>query len=419
MAWKETCVMKERILFIEDYLRDEWTMAELSRAYGISRKTAYKWVRVFERGGYEALGDRSRVPKTHPNATPEPIEHEVLAARAAHRTWGPRKLRAWLARHDPDRRWPAPSTIGAMLARHGLTTPRRRKRRNAPYSEPFLGTTAPNDTWCADFKGWFRTGDGQRCDPLTISDAHSRYVLRCQSVSTTRSPWVRPIFEAAFREYGLPRAIRTDNGAPFSSLAVAGLSRLSVWWIKLGIVPERIEPGHPEQNGRHERMHLTLKQECAAPPKANARAQQRAFNHFRAEFNHERPHEALGQQPPAWFYHASPRPYPLRPPTVHYPDSMQVHKVQEHGQIRWGGRRLFISQTLWGEPVGLEQIDERQWKVYFAHVALGTFDEDRETLYLRPIEPSGRSARRKKRGRGQYGGASPPLTPPKKKDLVH
>lgn len=395
MAWKETCVMKERILLIEDYLRGESTMTELSRAYGVSRKTAYKWVKVFEQEGYEALGDRSPAPKTHPNATPEAVEREILTARAAHPTWGARKLLAWLARRDPDQRWPVASTIGAILQRHALTRPRRRRRRTAPYTEPFVATTAPNDTWCADFKGWFRTGDGRRCDPLTISDAHSRYILRCQALPSTSSPWVGPIFKAAFREYGLPRAIRTDNGAPFASVAVAGLSRLAVLWIKLGIVPERIEPGRPEQNGRHERMHLTLKQETAMPPKASARAQQRAFDRFCAEFNDERPHEALAQQPPATIYHASPRPYPTRLPTVQYPESMQVRKVQKHGEINWRGRCLFISETLWEEQVGFEQIDEQRWKVYFAHVALGTFDEDHESLRLRPIEPTGRTARRK------------------------
>lgn len=395
MSWKETYVMKERILFIEDYLREEFTVTELSRIYGVSRKTAYKWIGVFEREGYEALGDRSRAPKIHPNATPKAVEQKICATRQAHRTWGPRKLLAWLARREPHEDWPASSTVGEILRRHGLSRPQRRKRRTAPYTEPFVDCCAPNDTWSADFKGWFLTGDGCRCEPLTISDSYSRFLLRCEAVPGTGSPWVRPIFESVFREYGLPRAILTDNGSPFSSTAVAGLSRLAVWWIKLGIVPERIEPGRPEQNGRHERMHLTLKQDAASPPKANLRAQQQALDRFCAEFNYERPHEALGQRPPATIYHSSPRPYPARLPTVDYPESMEVRKVQKHGEIEWRTRRLYVSSTLWGEPVGLEQIDERRWKVYFAHVALGTLDEDGETLRLKPIVTMDRRGKKK------------------------
>lgn len=396
MPWKVTCAMDERGRFIEDYFGGEANLAALCRAYGISRTTAYKWLEVFEQGGREALGDGSRAPRTHPNATPEVVEERILAARGEHPTWGPRKLSAWLARRDPDTEWPAASTIGSILKRNGMVADRRRKRRSAPYTEPFIGTRGPNETWCADFKGWFRTGDGRRCDPLTISDACSRYVLRCQALQTTRSRRVKPIFEAAFREYGLPRAIRTDNGQPFASVAVRGLSPLSVWWIKLGIAPERIDAGRPEQNGRHERMHLTLKQETASPPQSNRRAQQRAFDRFVQEFNYDRPHEALGQRPPATIYCPSARLYPERMAPVEYPESMRVYKVQQNGVIEWRGRRLFISETLWGERVGLEPIDAGRWKVYFAHLELGTFD-DREQPRLIPTKPGGRKSRRKKR----------------------
>lgn len=395
MSWKDTCAMKERMKFIEEYLRDHEGLSALCRIYGISRTTAYKWLAVHAQGGYEALGDRSRAPRSHPNATPERIEERILAARVEHPTWGPRKLRAWLARRHPSAPWPAASTIGAILKRNGMVGSRRRRRRSPPYAEPFLGTRAPNDTWCADFKGWFLTADGRRCDPLTISDAHSRYVLRCQALEATRSARVKPIFEAAFREHGLPRAIRTDNGTPFASVAVRGLSLLSVWWIKLGIVAERIEPGRPDQNGRHERMHLTLKQETASPPKADRRAQQRAFDRFVQEFNGERPHEALGQCPPASVYRPSERPYPDRVAEVEYPDSMQVRRVQKHGEINWRRQALFISETLWGEPVGLEQVDERRWEVYFAHLKLGTFEEGGR-LRLEPTQPRGRPSRRRK-----------------------
>ena len=238
----------------------------------------------------------------------------VLELCEAHMRWGPRKLKRLLERDAPQSQWPAASTIGAMLAREGLVVPRKKRRRTPPYTQPFASADAPNQVWCADFKGWFRTQDGERIDPLTITDAHSRYLLRCQHAAKTNGEQVQAIFEAAFRECGLPRAIRTDNGAPFASRAVAGLSRLAVWWMRLGIVPERIAAGHPEQNGRHERMHRTLKQETATPPAANVRAQQRAFHRFRREYNEQRPHEALEMQTPSAVYTPSLRPYPLRVP---------------------------------------------------------------------------------------------------------
>jgi transposase InsO family protein len=238
----------------------------------------------------------------------------VLEQRQAHMRWGPRKLKRTLERDEPGREWPAASTIGALLKREGLVIARRKRRRTEPYSEPLAHADGPNRVWCADFKGWFRTGDGRRIDPLTITDAHSRYLLKCQAVEKTDTGRVRAVFEAAFREYGLPVAIRTDNGAPFASTAIAGLSRLAVWWIKLGIVPERIEAGHPEQNGRHERMHRTLKQEVAQPPAANWREQQRMMERFRQEYNQVRPHEALAMQTPAAVYETSGKSFPVRLP---------------------------------------------------------------------------------------------------------
>ena len=410
MSWKESCPMQERIRFMADVEREEWSLSALCRAYGVSRKTGYKWIELFKQGGFGALSDRSRAAHRHPNATPAETLEAILSFRARHPTWGPRKLVARLAALEPARRWPAPSTAGEILRRHGLSSPRRRSRRCEPSRAPFQDCRAPNDVWGLDFKGWFRTGDGRRCDPLTLTDAHSRYLLRCQGLTTTRSPWVRPIVEAAFREYGLPRAIRTDNGAPFASLAPAGLSRLSAWWIKLGITPERIEPGHPEQNGRHERMHATLKQETARPPRANLRAQQRAFDRFRREFNEERPHEALGQHPPASIYASSARAYPEKLKALEYPAAMETHKVQEHGQIRWRGGRLFVSATLAGENIGLEQVEDRTWKVYFAHLELGTFEPspERENWSL----SRNRRGEREAPGRG---GLRPP-DPPRRVD---
>ena len=291
-----------------------------------------------------------------------------------------------LERDQPGPSWPAASTMGEMLKREGLVVARKKRRKTAPYTQPLAHADGPNRVWCADFKGWFRTGDGERIDPLTISDAHSRYLLRCQAVAKTDTARVQAIFEAAFREYGLPQAIRTDNGPPFASTAIAGLSRLAVWWIKLGIVAERIEAGQPQQNGRHERMHRTLKQEVAMPPAQDRRAQQRALENFRQEYNEVRPHEALAMETPASLYEPSPRPYPARVPEPEYPATMLVRSVRAHGHFRWQKRHdVFLSEVLWGERVGLLPIDERWYTVYFADVPLARFDSWRRRVL--PLPP--------------------------------
>jgi transposase InsO family protein len=341
MPWKESSVVEERAKFVIDHERDVYTMTELCRIYGISRETGYYWLRRYGEGGLSALCDVDRASQRHPNQTPAEVEEAVLEVRRAHMSWGPRKLKRVLERDRPGPRWPAASTIGALLAREGLVVPRKQRRRAPPYAQPFAAAAAPNRVWCADFKGWFRTADGARIDPLTISDAHSRYLLRCQAVEKTNTERVRAIFEAAFREYGMPAAIRSNNGAPFASRAIAGLSRLSVWWMKLGIVPERIAAGHPEQNGRHERMHRTLKQETATPPAANRRAQQRALDRFRHEYNEQRPHEALALQTPGSVYVPSSRRYPPRTPEPEYGSSMKVHKVHLRGEFSWKHQDVF------------------------------------------------------------------------------
>jgi len=374
MPFKESSVMDERMRFILEQEGGLDTMTDLCEAYGISRETGYYWLRRYREGGVAALEDRRRAPRQHPNQTPEKIQEAVLALRRAHMSWGPRKLKRVLWEKEPRREWPASSTIGAMLAREGLTVPRKKRRRVPPYTEPFAGAEAPNRVWCADFKGWFRTRDGERIDPLTITDACSRYLLRCQRVQKTDGERVRAVFESAFRQCGLPGAIRTDNGAPFASQAVAGLSRLAVWWMKLGIVPERIAAGHPEQNGRHERMHRTLKQETASPPSADARAQQRSFDRFRREYNEERPHEALAMETPSAIYRPSAREYPARVPEPEYGSAFQVRRVAEHGQFRWKCGKVFLSDTLAGEPIGLLPIDERFYAVYFAAFPIARFD---------------------------------------------
>ena len=269
MPWKVSGVVERRKQFLAEYGSGEWTMRNLCQAYGVSRPTGYAVLRRYAEGGELGLEERSRAPARHANQTAREVEEQVLGLRRQHPRWGPRTLKSRLEKLQPQVSWPAASTIGSMLDREGLTQHRRQRRRTEPYRQPLAAATEPNRIWCADFKGWFRTADGERIDPLTISDACSRYLLRCQAVEKMDTVRVQAIFEAAFRECGLPLAIRTDNGAPFASRAVAGLSRLAVWWMKLGIVPERIERGHPEQNGRHERMHRTLKEETASPPAAS------------------------------------------------------------------------------------------------------------------------------------------------------
>ncbi len=365
-------------------------MAELCRHYGIARKTGYEMLARWQQQGVEGLKDRSRAPFAHPNQTPAEVEAAVLELRRAHMSWGPRKLRRWLEDHHPHRAWPAPSTIGALLGRAGLAHARRLRRRTPPFTQPFAAATEANAVWCADFKGWFRTRDGERIDPFTMTDAASRYLLRCQAVEKTDTDAVRSISEAAFREYGLPLAIRTDNGPPFASRGVAGLSRLSLYWMKLGIVPERIQPGHPEQNGRHERMHRTLKEETATPAQANRRRQQEAFDRFRHTYNKERPHEALGQKPPASLYTSSPRTYPARLPQPEYDSGVLVRQVYPHGQFFWKGQYVFLSKVLAGERIGLEPIDDRYWCICFGDFPIAWFDSvERTTGNLPAAETAG------------------------------
>ncbi len=366
--------MEEKLRFVFEYEQRDRSLTELSQRYGIARETGYVWIRRYREKGIEGLIERSRSALRHENQTPAEIEQKVLELRQAHMRWGPRKLKRVLERDEPGRAWPAASTIGTLLKREGLVVVRRKRRRTAAYTEPLAHADGPNRLWCADFKGWFRTGDGRRIDPLTITDAHSRYLLKCQAVEKTDTARVRAVFEAAFREYGLPQAIRTDNGAPFATSAIAGLSRLAVWWMKLGIVPERIEAGHPEQNGRHERMHRTMKQEVAQPPAANWREQQRAMERFRQEYNQVRPHEALAMQTPSVAYQPSGRSFPARLPEPEYPDDMEVRQVKHQGLFRWKKQDVFLSEVLWGEPVGLLPVDDRWYTIYFAQFPIACFD---------------------------------------------
>ena len=376
--------MDERVKFMGMYLRGEWSVSALCRHFGISRKTGYKWIGRYLESGSVGLRDRSRAPLTNQNAVSDEVVGAVVTARRRHPTWGPRKLRAWLDREHPEGQWPASSTIGEILHRHGLTVPRRRSRRTTPYTDPFKACSQPNTVWSADLKGWFLTGDGNRCDPLTITDNYSRYLLRCQAVVPANHDAMRPVFEAAFREYGMPLAIRTDNGVPFATTTVGALSKLSIWWIKLGITPERIEPGKPAQNGRHERMHRTLKDETASPPKRTLKQQQKAFDNFRNEYNYDRPHEGIDQDTPDSLYSCSSRQYPLELSEITYPDHMSVRKVHSQGDLRWKNRQIYLSETLAGELVALDQTDNDKWDIYFGKIKLAVLDTDRFCLIHLP-----------------------------------
>ena len=345
LPWKETSVESERLRFIERVTAGEEPVTELCRAYGISRKTGYKLIHRYEAHGEDGLLDRSRAPHYHPNATPRELAERIVEAKRAHPSWGPKKLIAWLRDIDPGVPWPAHSTAGGILDRAGLVQRRRRRRRASPWNEPFAHAIVPNDVWCIDFKGWFRTGDGTRVDPLTVQDAASRYLIACRGLERPTGPETRRALARAFREYGLPQVIRTDNGPPFAGVGLGSLSSLAVWWVKLGILPERIAPGHPEQNGRLERLHRTLKAETASPPRANRRRQRRAFDHFRHSYNNERPHEALGQRPPVRLYTPSFRPYPSRLSSPEYGAEVTVRRVRHNGEIKWKGDRVYVSES--------------------------------------------------------------------------
>ena len=373
--------MDQRVAFMADWLRDELTMTELAERYGISRKTAYKWVGRYIADPVGGLCEQSRAPATHGRACAPALRQAVIALRRQHPTWGPKKLRAILRQRPGATRWPAASTMGDWVREAGLSAPRRRVRYLTPLTQPLAHAQAPNEVWTADFKGWFRTGDGTRCDPLTLADAYSRFVLSCRITSPT-ARGVRPWFERAFRDYGLPQTLRTDNGTPFASTGPGRLSQLAVWWLKLGIQLERIAPGHPEQNGRHERFHGTLQQEAARCPAATPAAQQRRFNRYRREFNWERPHEALGQRPPGEFYAASPRPYPARLEDPWYDATHQVRRVNRNGQIKWRGTWVFISEAMRREVVGLAETERGDWTVRFMQVELGRLE--RQTQRFTP-----------------------------------
>jgi transposase InsO family protein len=395
MPWRETSPMEQRLDFVREYESGLFTMSELAAQYSISRKTGYKWVAQYAVEGIRGLQDRSRRPHHHPHAIDPALVDAIIAIRQRHPRWGPKKLLTVARRRAPEAPWPAESTIALLLKRRGLITPQHRRRPPVPIAPTRQPMTRPNEVWTTDFKGEFLTGDHRYCYPLTLRDGFSRYVLRCDALTAHTLAVTRPQFERAFAEYGLPDRIRSDNGPPFGGPGLGRLSSLAVWWIRLGIVPERIDPGHPEQNGSHEQFHAVLKAETARPPAPTARAQQRRFTRFCAEYNQERPHEALDQTVPAQHYHASPRPLPRRLPPLDYPGHAEVRRVDQNGYVSW--RRplrppLFVSAALAGEPVAFEEVDNGIWTVSFATIILGRFDERRHQIHPMAAVTGGRSA---------------------------
>jgi transposase InsO family protein len=374
MPWEERNAMDQRVCFIAEWLKLDYTKKELCAAYGISRPTGDKWIKRYEQEGSAGLKERSRAPHSHPATVAAAIRETIIETKLRRQSWGPKKVMDWLRRNHPEGAWPADSTAGEILRRAGLVKRRSRRRRVVPYTKPFGNCKEANASWSADFKGDFRLTNGQRCYPLTISDNYSRYVLMCRALSRTTGDEVRPWFEWVFREYGLPEAIRTDNGPPFASLGLGGVTRLSAWWIRLGIRPERIKPGTPSQNGRHERMHRSLGS-GVHPIQHTLAAQQGQFDRWLAEFNWERSHEALDRQTPGSVYGSSPRPYPAILPALEYNSGMVVRQVRHNGEIKWRGRLLYLSETLRQEAIGLKQVDERQWEIYYGFHLLGYLDD--------------------------------------------
>lgn len=376
MPWSETNRMEERARFVLEALQGRFTMSELCFRYGVSRKTGYKWIERYHGEGVAGCEDRTRAPRGHPNATSSRIVKRVIGLRKEHPSWGPRKLQAYLKREHPESAWPSPSTIGEILKREGLVGKRRRRKARTPWRTKRTEADRPNRVWTADYKGQFRLRNGALCYPLTVVDAYSRYLLVCRGLSGTALVPTRRVLEEAFRRYGLPEVIHTDNGVPFCGPgALLGLSRLSVWLLKLGIVLERSRRGKPQDNGRHERMHRTLKEEATRPARGNAAAQQRALNRFQRIYNEKRPHEALQMSTPATHYERSDRPYPSDLADPAYPQHFEVRRVSKIGVFTYRQKQIFLTEALRHEVIGLEPVADGLWSVFFGEVLLGRFHE--------------------------------------------
>ena len=378
MPWEKVDPLQQRFLFIAEYTKGYFSIAELARRFGISRKTAYKWINRFEDSGRnpDALIERPRIPHNSPGRTSKRATQALLELRQKHPYWGPKKLLHLAKQMHPRWKWPAKSTVNLILKKNGyIETKRKRIKRHHP-GRPLTVAQRPNHIVTADFKGQFKTLDGVYCYPLTIVDEFSRCILAIHALLSTHQQPVKTVFRQVFQTYGLPEMIRTDNGNPFASSSLGRLSYLSSWWIRLGIIPELIQPGCPQQNARHERMHKTLKKETVIPPKADLRKQQRRFDEFREEFNNVRPHEALGMMTPAEIYTPSQKRMPKRVTDVEYPPHYEVRKVSDNAGIRLHGKRVLVGRVLAGKSIGLEEIDIGIWDVYYGPIWLGRLNEE-------------------------------------------
>lgn len=385
MPWSQPMTLKDqRRFFISDWLNGSFSVSELANRYRISRKTAYKWMDRFYQGGDAALSDQPRVPESCPHKTNAAVEASILECRDRHPTWGAKKILVHLAKSQPKEGLPCRATVCSILLRHGLAMSPKRRRPIGHPGRPTTPIEAPNATWCADFKGEFKLTTGMYCYPLTLTDGYTRFLLKCKALRSTRYSGAFRGFEEAFREYGLPERIRTDNGVPFGTNTLARLSALSVWFIRLGIYPEYIEPGCPQQNGQHERMHRTLKAEATKPPESSLPKQQRRFDAFQKEFNFERPHEGIGMATPGSLYEVSSRSFPKVLPEVTYPAHFIERYVSFNGGMRYHSKRILVSQVLAGQRVGMEELDHGVFNVYFGPVLLGKWLYDKpcvEGLY--------------------------------------
>lgn len=378
MSWLETEPMNEKMKFISVYLdsKNELTFQELCHNFNISCKTGYKYINRFKSDGIDGLKERSRSPHTNAKKMPLFIEETILELKYKYPNWGSKKISNWLIQEHADIVWPAKSTIDDLFKRHHLVRPAIRKRRVAPYQQPFISLVQPNDSWSIDYKGQFRLGNNQLCYPLTITDNFSRFILAIEGSERILGVTVKQVLTRLFLEFGLPLGMRSDNGPPFASVGLGGLSVISVWLIRLGIVPERIRPGHPEENGRHERMHLTLKKETTMPPQWDHDEQQRSFDLFKKMFNEERPHEGIEFQRPSWLYTHSPRTFPSKLPKVEYDSSFDIkRKIRTNGTMKWKGKEIFLTETLSGDTIAMKPHSENEWTIFFSFLPIGIFNE--------------------------------------------
>jgi putative transposase len=374
MPWKVINQIDLKIQFINDWNQEYSSITDLSQKYGVSRPTVYKWLRRYEQFGIEGLKEQSRAPKRRPHRISEEILNLVIQEKLKNRKRGPRKIRAQLKRKYPKRKFPAVSTMAYWLKKQGLVEQRKKRLHVPPYTEPFSECHAPNAVWSIDYKGQFHMKDGHVCYPLTLSDNFSRFILACQALEGPRYDPTRRCLDSVFREYGLPRAIRSDNGTPFAGRCIGALSRLMIWWILLGIIPERIGKGCPQENGRHERMHRTLKSDALDPVAGNLKEQQKAFDLYRHDYNNDRPHESLNDQTPSDYYEKSNRPYVAHPHLPDYGHEYLVRHVRHNGEIKFMGRMFYLTELLAGMPVGLKEIEDGLWQLQFSFYALGSID---------------------------------------------